>query len=59
MVSKSSYFLPLLSLLYLPVFTRNFWIGRVLGRQYIGLFLAGITLLILVFLSTLTHENLH
>ena len=56
MVGKSSYFL---SLLYLPSFTRNFWAYRVLGQQYIGLFLGGITVFILVFLSTHTHENLY
>ena len=59
MVGKSSYFLPLLPLLYLPVFTRNFWIGRLLGLKYMGLFLAGITVLMLVFLSNHTHENLY
>ncbi len=59
MVGKSSYFLPLLHLLYLPTFNRNFWVGRLLGLEYMGLFLAGITVLILVFLSTHTHENLH
>ncbi len=59
MVGKSSYFLPLLPLLYLPAFTRNFWVGRLLGLEYMGLFLAGITVLILVFLSTHTHENLY
>ena len=59
MVGKSSYFLPLLPLLYLPTFTRNFWVSRLLGLEYMGLFLAGITVLILVFLSTHTHENLH
>lgn len=56
MVGKSSYFLPLL---YLPTFNRNFWVTRLLGLEYMGLFLAGITVLILVFLSTHTHENLH
>ncbi|MEH1812796.1 MAG: hypothetical protein V7L09_10045 [Nostoc sp.] len=59
MVGKSSYFLTLLPLLYLPTFTRNFWVGRLLGLEYIGLFLAGITVLIMVFLSTNIHENLH
>lgn len=59
MVGKSSYFLPMLSLLYLPTFTRNFWVSRLLGLEYMGFFLAGITVLILVFLSTHTNENLH
>ena len=59
MVGKSSYFLPLLPLFYLPSFTRNFWVVRVLGLEYMGLFLAGITVLMLVFLLTHTHENLY
>lgn len=59
MVEKSSYFLPLLPLLYLPTFTRNFWVTRLLGLEYIGLFLAGTTVLIMVFLSTHIHENPH
>ncbi len=59
MVRKSSYSLPLLSLLYLPIFTRNFWVTRLLGLEYIALFLAGTTVLILVFISTHTHENLY
>ena len=59
MVGKSSYFLPLLPLLYLPTFTRNFWVTRLLGLEYMELFLAGTTVLILVFLSTHIHENLY
>ncbi|QHG17083.1 hypothetical protein [Nostoc sp. ATCC 53789] len=59
MVGKSSSFLPMLTLLYMSTFTRNFWVGRLLGLEYIGLFLAGITVLIVVFLSTHIHENLH
>ncbi len=59
MVKKLSYFLPLLPLLYLPAFTRNFWVFRLLRLEYMGLFLAGITVLMLVFLSTHTHENLY
>jgi hypothetical protein len=59
MVGKSSYFLALLPLLYLPTFTRNFWVGRLIELEYMGLFLAGITVLIVVFLSIHTHEHLH
>lgn len=59
MVGKSSSFLPLFPLLYLPAFTRNFWVGRLLRLEYMGLFLAVTTVLIMVFLLTHNHENLH
>lgn len=59
MLGKSSSFLPLLPLLYLPTFTRNFWVTRLLGLEYMGLFLAVTTVLIMVFLSTHNHEHLH
>lgn len=59
MVGKFSSFLTIIPLLYLPAFTRNFLIGRLLVIEYMELFLARITVLILVFISTHTHENLH
>lgn len=59
MVGKSSSFLPLLPLLHLPTFTRNFWVGRLLGLEYMGLFLSVTSVLIMVFLLTHNHENLH